>query len=112
AGKAAEAAAQQGKFWEMHDVLFEKQREWAGDPFAAKKFLDYAVAMEFDLDRFGPDMDSAAAAAKVESDRRGGFNAGVNSTPTFFLQGEKISNPRDYASFRALILQALEETAS
>ncbi|MDP2641336.1 MAG: thioredoxin domain-containing protein [Candidatus Yanofskybacteria bacterium] len=106
--RAAEAAALQGKFWEMHDLLFERQREWVqGDE--QELLVQYARELELEEELFLEDLNSPAVRDKVEADRVGGLQARVNSTPTFFLNGERIQNPRSYAEFYDLIVAALEQ---
>lgn len=84
---ATEAAARQGKYWEMHDIIFENQEYLDRDSL-------FEMAGEFDLDmeKFALDMDDPALAQKVESDFESGIRSGVNATPTFFINGEKYNN--------------------
>ena len=110
AARAAEAAGLQGKFWEMHDRIFETQELWssmsASD--ASAVFAGYARdLLRIDVDRYLVDFDSDAVQAKVTEDFAGGLRAGVNATPTFYLNGEKIRNPSDIAEFRAVLDEAL-----
>jgi len=79
---AAEAAARQGRFWEMHDSLLEDQGH-LDDPHLWER----AERMGMDLERFEADRRSAEAAAQVESDFRSGIRAGVTTPPTQFLNG-------------------------
>jgi protein-disulfide isomerase len=81
---AAEAAALQGAFWEMHDSLFGDQGH-LDDPHLWER----ARVLGLDLDRFEADRRSDAVAALVERDFRSGVRAGVVSTPTFFVDGEQ-----------------------
>ncbi|MBI2639367.1 MAG: thioredoxin domain-containing protein [Candidatus Sungbacteria bacterium] len=109
AARAAEAAGRQGKFWEMHDIIFEKQSEWASEKNARELFRQYAETLGLDLERFSQDIDSSGVISKVADDYRGGFDSGVNSTPTFFLNGQKLQNPRSYDEFRTIIRKAIEQ---
>lgn len=86
AALSAEAAGRQGKFWQMHDLLFENQHRFP------EKMLFHGLATELglNLDRFISDLDDAEIASKVETDFRGGIYSGVNRTPTFFLNTEKV----------------------
>lgn len=104
---AAEAAGKQGKFWEMHDMLFDRQNDWAESPGARDMFIGYAGDLKLDVEKFKSDLDSGETADRIEKDFRGGERAGVNSTPTFFLNGQKIPNPRTYAEFQTLINQTI-----
>ena len=111
AARAAEAGGAQNKFWEMHDMIFEHQGEWseksAGD--ARNIFRQYAEKLGLDTARFESDLDSDAVENKVENDRQSGLRSKVNSTPTFFLNGQKIQNPRSYDEFKSLISDTLSK---
>ena len=102
AAEAAEAAAAQGKFWEMHDALFENQ-----DALEQEDVLGYAESLDLDLTRFAQELASDAYAKKVRDDFRGGVRSGVNGTPTFFINGERFDgNWTDPAAFIAVLAQA------
>jgi cyclophilin family peptidyl-prolyl cis-trans isomerase/predicted DsbA family dithiol-disulfide isomerase len=92
AAQAAEAAALQDKFWEMHDLLYEKQGEWKDKPVAeiTTTFKTYAQQLGLDLARFERDLASSAVAARVQRDLESGAAAGVNGTPFTFLDGNPI----------------------
>lgn len=102
---AAEAAGRQGQFWEMHDLIFERQTEWAKANNADELLLGYATTLGLIIDQFTSDYRSSAVRDKVEADFQSGLSAGVNSTPTFFLNGRRIQ-PRNYQEFVELIQQA------
>ncbi|MEO8583165.1 MAG: thioredoxin domain-containing protein [Flavitalea sp.] len=94
AALAAEAAGEQGKFWEMHDMIFENQNILQGPAF-----LDFAEQLALDLHKFGADWKSARMVSKVEEDFESGIRSGVNGTPTFFLNGERLNTyDGDYQS--------------
>jgi protein-disulfide isomerase len=81
--RAAEAAARQGRYWEMHDLLFER--------FAAVSDEDlrgYAAELGLDVDRFDADVADPALAEAIEADRQVGLAAGVDGTPGLFIDGE------------------------
>lgn len=107
AARASEAAGIQGKFWEMHDSLFEHQKEWAESLNAKALFSSYAVFLGLDVGKFNADFDSAAVVAKVENDYRSGLAAAINATPTFFLNGKKMQNPRSYEEFKKAVNEIL-----
>src|SRR3990167_7936488 len=107
--KAAEAAGRQDKFWEMHDVLFENQRNWSNERNPDDLFLSYAKSIGLDKEKFLADYNDGSIDDKVDSDRNGASRAGVTGTPTFFLNGKKINNPRGYEEFKALIEAILSE---
>ncbi len=107
AARASEAAGKQGKFWEMHDMIFEKQTEWSESGDAKKLFTGYATSLGLNKETFLSDIDSPDIKSKVKDDYDGGFAAGVNATPTFFLNGMKLQNPSNEAGFRTLIDAAI-----
>lgn len=111
AAQAAEAAAAQGKFWEMHNMLYESQAEWEKvlDPKAI--FTGYAQSMGLDVKKFADDYASKATKDKINNDYKGGMRAGINSTPTFFVNGVKIMNPQNYDAFKKLIDNAVPKIA-
>lgn len=90
AAYAAEAAALQGKFWEMDDQLFGQQEVWSTSTNPKKEFINMAKAVNLDIDKFKSDMDSKVVKEKVQTDLASGNSAGINSTPTFFLNGKKM----------------------
>lgn len=89
AAYASEAAANQGKFWEMHDVLFEKQAEWSAADDVKATFVGYAQELELDADKFVEDLDSQEIKDKVNKDVTDGNLAKVQATPTFFINGQQ-----------------------
>lgn len=84
AALAAEAAALQQKFWEMHDMLYENQ-----DQLEWENLLAYAGALKLDLNRFKSDVKKKALADKIDADFEGGIRSGVNGTPSLFIDGKK-----------------------
>ena len=81
---AAEAAALQGNFWEMHDAIYENQ-EYLNENF----LLELAERLQLDINKFKTDINSPKLAEKVDSDFESGVLSGVNGTPSFFVNGEK-----------------------
>lgn len=112
AAQAAEAAGKQDMFWEMHDMLFDRQAEWSNNRGARNLFAQYAQDLGLDADRFARDMSSQEVRSKVEADYLNALSLRLDSTPTFFLQGERIANPASPDEFEALIAQALEDTTT
>lgn len=108
AARAAEAAGTQGKFWEMHDLLFERQKEWSSDRNASGTFAAYAGTLGLDTGRFINDFNSQEIKERVRRDYQNGFRAGIAGTPTFFLNGKKIQNPRSYEEFKKIISESLQ----
>ncbi|PWS28332.1 disulfide bond formation protein DsbA [Pedobacter yonginense] len=84
AALAAEAAGMQGKFWEMHDALYENQYRLANDLFD-----ELAETLGLDLEKFTADVNSDEARDKVENDFESGVRSGVNGTPSFYVNGTK-----------------------
>lgn len=105
--RAGESARLQGKFNEMEELLFMKQDEWAFSGDAMSFFRNYAAAISLDVERFNSDVDSSAVYDRINSDYQKGVGLGVSGTPTFFVNGKKITNPRGYDEFKSIIEQAL-----
>jgi len=89
----AEAAARQGQFWEMHDLLFSNQLVWSSLANAEDQFDSYALELNLDLDQLKQDMRLDEVVQKVRNDQRGGNQAGVRATPTLFINGDVANNP-------------------
>jgi len=85
AAEAAEAAAAQGRFWEMYELLLRPSSGLDLD-----SLLGYARDLGLDLDRFGKEVTDGAYAAKIEQDVQEGFRNGVNATPKFYVDGRRI----------------------
>jgi len=99
----AEAAGIQGKFWEMSDLLFDNQQSWSAsnDP-QNEFFLKYATELKLNIDQFKKDSDSTDVKNRVAEDLREAEQMGVNSTPTFFLNGQKV-DVNSYDEFKNLL---------
>lgn len=98
AAEAAEAAAAQGRFWEMHDKLFRHQ-----DRLRAVDLLDHAAAIGLDVERFAADLGSGRFGARVREDAASAEASGVEGTPTFFVNGVRHVGPTDAASLAAAL---------
>jgi len=107
AARAAEAAGEQNAFWPMHDILFDEQSQWSASSRPKKFFLEYAERLNLDLVQFESDYNSSKIKDKVETDRQSGLRARIDSTPTFFINGNKIQNPRNGDELKALLDAAL-----
>lgn len=105
AAQAAEAAGQQGKFWEMHNLLFDNQNSWSSSKSAEEIFTAYAQTLKLDIEKFKTDYNSQKTRTKIEADYQSGASE-IDGTPTFFLNDKKIQNPQNYADFRSIIQQA------
>ena len=87
---AAEAAGRQGRFWQMHDLLFREQAVWSKSTDARALFSAYAGMLQLDLGRFKKDMDSSEVQQQVALDQRRGTAVGVKNTPTLFINNEAV----------------------
>ncbi len=94
AAATAEAAGLQGKYWEMHDKLYEGQNTWGSLSSNERTnfFASYAQELGLNVDRFKTDLASQEVNKKINFDQAVGKKVGVNSTPTFFLNGKKMDN--------------------
>jgi protein-disulfide isomerase len=90
AAEAAEAAAAQGRFWEMHDLLFENQKR-----LRTKDLLRYAGELGLDVERFEAELEAHVHEQRVRNDVRSGIRSGVNGTPTFFVNGVRHNGSYD-----------------
>ncbi|WP_433310043.1 DsbA family protein [Micromonospora sp. CA-269861] len=110
AARTAQAAANQGRFSAMYNQLFENQTSWGHKEQAQTEvFLGYARALGLDMPRFQRDLDDPATAARVAKDKADGMAAGVQGTPTFFLNGQKLTDLRGQDDLVAAIDAALAE---
>lgn len=110
--RAAEAAGKQNKFFEMHDLIFQSQSQWTDSINVEKTINTFANQLKLNIDQFETDMNSSEIKNVVDASYSGGVSYGVNSTPTFFMNGSKINLPRGLTEFKALIDQALITTAN
>ena len=110
AARAAQAAKNQDKFYEMHSLLFENQKRWSGSGSPTSIFVKYARELELDIDQFKNDLNASETQKIVMEERQEGRNAGVNATPTFFIEGDKVDPlPRNFQEFDQLVQQYVEE---
>jgi Protein-disulfide isomerase len=105
AAVAVEAAGLQGKFWEMQALIFNNQQAWAPNSSDHRKlFEDYAQKIGIDVEQFKNDMAGVAAKQRVDKDIERGNALGINSTPTFFLNGKPVNyEDTEFNRFRQLI---------
>lgn len=99
----AEAAGQQGKFWEMYDQLFANQAYWSTLSEVEAEFDGYLEQLGLDIAQAHADMRSDAVIQKVRNDQRGGTAAGVRGTPTLFVDGRLTPVPQNPADLIALV---------
>lgn len=109
AALATEAAGQQGRYWEMQDLLFERQPEWGEQRTETPEvFTAYAMELGLDMTQFQAAMQDLTYLERIERDRQDGEALGVNGTPTFFVNGELVE-PLSYARLLEMIEDALGE---
>jgi cyclophilin family peptidyl-prolyl cis-trans isomerase len=98
AAEAAEAAGAQGAFWEMHDRIFEGQREWGnvGAEQASEMFVGYARDLGLDVERFATDLEEGTYRDKVMASYEEARAQGLPGTPTFFVNGQQFQAPLSY----------------
>lgn len=108
--RAAEAAALQNKFWEMHDLLYENQNTWSASSDPNPYFIQYASSLGLDITKFKQDMASQAVLNTINADTSEAQAAGGTGTPTFVLNGKKIENPNTFEAFSALIDEAIKNS--
>jgi protein-disulfide isomerase len=106
AAEAAEAAGAQGRFWDMHDWLFENQ------PFLSSESISgAALELELEIDNFARDLATHAYRDRVRSDFLSGVRSGVNGTPTFFVNGVRHDGDFEFETLSAAVTLALERAA-
>jgi protein-disulfide isomerase len=103
AAEAAEAAAAQGKFWQMHDVLYESQKR-----LRDRDLHSYAEQVGLDVERFDQELAAHAHAARIHEDLLGGVRSGVPGTPTFYINDMRHDDSYDADT----LLAALEQAAA
>ena len=107
---ASEAAHLQGKFWEMHDLLYREQAAWSKAADVPAMFATYAATLGLNVERFKKDLQSPETNARVTADHEHGLSRGVHSTPTIFINNTVLpSTSTNPAAVRAAIDAALKE---
>lgn len=110
AAQAAEAAGLQGKYWEMNNLLYEKQNEWSvvtPDAVVKKYFDGYAASLGLNVSTFDRDITSVRVMGKIQTDAAGATSAQVDHTPTFFVNLKQVQNPTSYDDFKSILDKAL-----
>jgi protein-disulfide isomerase len=100
AAEAAEAAALQGKFWEMHDIIYENQ-----DQLDPSVLLSWAQEIGLDVSEFGKAIKQGLVTERIKEDRKSGNRSGVDGTPCFFIKGIRFDGDAEYEQLR----EALED---
>jgi protein-disulfide isomerase len=109
ASRAAEAASLQDKFWEMHNLLYERQDAWESSNNAAGIFEGYATELGLDLAKFKTDVSSNSTNASIQADFKAGQDLGVSGTPSFAINGKLIDSPNSFEAFKEAIDNAIKE---
>jgi len=104
AAKAAMAAAKQGKFWQMHDLMFQHQEE-----LSDARYEEWAKQISLDLNRWRRDKDSAEIAALIAKDSSYGQSVGADGTPSFFVNGKFISGAMPFDTFKPVIDEQIKK---
>ena len=104
---AAEAAFRQGKFWEMHDLIFSNQPE-----MSPEKYEEYAAAIGLDMAQFKQDIESEDVKERIDADTREAAKVGNRGTPGFFINGLPLSGAKPFEAFKAIIDEELKKQAS
>ena len=100
---AAEAAAIQDQFWEMHDMLYENQ-----EILSDRSLVTFAQNLKLDFDVFMSDTTSREVTSRIEADFNSGIRSGVNGTPTFFINGLRHDGSYEYQDFLSALREQLE----
>jgi protein-disulfide isomerase len=103
AAEAAECAGEQGKYWEMHDALFESQDQWTSQQNAEDTFKELAGDLGLDQGKFDACLDGGTYADKIATDSQEGIAAGVGGTPAFWINGMSLSGAQTFATFQQQI---------
>ncbi len=106
AARYAEAAGRQGKFWEMYNMLYAEQTLWSSTPNAVEVIESLAAQLGLDLEQLRADVELPELREKIIADQRGGTRAGVRATPSLYINGRLVNNPRSAGELVSLIARA------
>jgi len=109
AAQAAEAAADQGKYWEMHDKLYATQKDWQTTADPTDTFVGYAKDLGLDTAKFKAALTSKQFQSVIDQDTADGTALGVNATPMFYFNGEKFSGGSNYPDLRDKVESLLKK---
>jgi len=104
ASQAAEAAGKQGKFWEMHDKLFENMKELTDENFAK-----WAGELGLDVEKFKKDMEDPEIKKKIADQQKLGTSLGARGTPAFFINGRYLSGAQPVEAFKAVVDEEMKK---
>jgi len=108
AAEASECAADQGKFWEYHDLVFSRQAGENQGAFTKDKLLGMAQELKLDMTKFEPCLKNEQTRGRVQADTEAGQEAGVRGTPTFFINGQALVGAQPIGAFKAVIDKILK----
>jgi len=108
ASYASEASAKQGKFWEMHDKLFETQDEWGELDDPKEKFVGYASSIGLNVDQFKNDYDNKAGEEVIKRDKEFGTKLKLKGTPSFFIDGKVLDLKGDPTALKKAVEDAIK----
>ena len=109
AAEAARCAGDQGKYWEYHDKLFSEQENWSSLDNSKEKLLEYASNLGLARETFQACLESGKHTETVKADFSLGQKVGVQGTPSFFINGQRLVGAMPYESFEAVIKAELEK---
>lgn len=103
AAEAAEEAGIQGKFWPMHDKLYETQSQWSDLSNPLDTFTQFGQSLNLNLDQFKTDVSNNKFQDNIQQGISDGNSVGVSATPTFFINGKRYTGVLSYDDFKAII---------
>ncbi len=107
--EAAEAAGAQGKYWEMNNLLYTHQDDWANSVDPMSVFVGYATQLKLDVNRFKAEVSANKYKDIINRDQQDGLAIGINSTPTFFINGSRAEGIQNFADLKARVDAALAQ---
>ena len=105
--ESAEAAGAQGKYWEMYRLIYANQNDWVNSVDPMSVLVGYATQLNIDVNRFKSEVAANKYSAVIEQDKQDGLALGVNSTPTFFINGTRVNGIQNFNDFKARVDTAL-----
>jgi protein-disulfide isomerase len=108
AAKVSEAAGEQGKFWEMYNVLYDKQSLWSENNNASEIFIDFAKELKLNTASFKDAVNSNTFNETIQKDKDDAATLGINSTPTLFINNKKVTEFPTYENLKKLVEEHLK----
>ncbi len=106
---AAEAAGAQGKYWEMYSLIYSHQDDWVNSVDPMSVLVGYASQLKLDVNKFKAEVSANKYDSVINQDKQEGVSLGINSTPTFFINGVKAVGIQSLADFKARVDAALAQ---